>query len=151
MKKIFVSVLVLSLSFTACKTAKHVKSSAYEPAINNAVQEMKSEPIDEKVSVFETAQPIVMKTEEVRIEKSQDPTLRAYYVIIGSFSKTENAYKLQEDQIGKGVPSVTLKSETGMLRVAALGTDSEQEARSKINQLRKTTKEFADVWLLKTK
>ena len=53
--------------------------------------------------------------------------------------------------IDQGASAVILKSETGMFRVAYFGTDGEQDARIEIAQIRKTLKEYPDVWLLKSK
>ena len=151
MKKIVVSMFILSIFFTACKTSKYATKSAYEPAIDNSVDDIESNSAEEEVIQPQREIPIVMKMEEVTIEKSNDQKLRAFYVIIGSFSNPENADKLQNQQLQNGVPAVVLKSETGMFRVAKLGTDNEQEARNKIKQIRTESNEFPDVWLLKTK
>lgn len=150
MRKVFLILTILVFSFSACKTSKHATKSAYEPAIEKTVIKELPAPsvVKEKVKAPETEAPIVMKTEQVTIEKSNDQKLYAFYVIIGSFSMTENAHKLQDQQMAKGMPAVVLKSETGMLRVASLGTDSESDARSKIGQIRN---QFPDAWLLKTK
>lgn len=150
MKKILLILFGIVLGFSSCKTAKKAATSAYEPAVEPVVvQETKKEVVKEIVPVIEEA-PVVVKTEEVTIDKSNDKKLYPFYVIIGSFSMTDNAYKLQDQQISEGIQAVVLKSETGMLRVACLGTDSEATARTKIAEIRKG-KEFPDVWLLKTK
>lgn len=148
MKKPFLILGILIFSLSACKTSKHATSSAYEPAIDNAVTEVVEEKVVEPEPVIE--KPVVVKTEQVTVDKSDDKKLYPFYVIIGSFSITQNAYDLQDEQKAKGVAAVVLKSETGMLRVACLGTDSEQTARAKIAEIRKG-KEFPDVWLLKSK
>ena len=150
MKKLFLILGIIIFSFSACKTSKHAVRSAYEPAIDNTVKELVDEPVREEVVAPEPEKPVMVKIEEVSIDKSNDQKLYPYYVIIGSFSIAQNAYDLQDAQLAKGVPAVVLKSETGMLRVACLGTDSEQTARTKIAEIRKGT-EFPDVWLLKSK
>lgn len=139
MKKILIIVSIVMLMFSACKTSKKATPPVYEPAVEISENE-----------IVEPVQEIVMKEEEVTVEKSDDLKLYPYYVIIGSFSIIENAYKLQDQQMAKGVSAVVLKSETGMMRVAYLGTDSEQDARNSIGQIRKG-KKFPDAWLLKTK
>lgn len=152
MKKLFLILGIIIFSLSACKTSKHATSSAYEPAIDNTVKEVVEEPLKEEVVAPEPEpeKPVVVKTEEVTVDKSNDNKLYPFYVIIGSFSIAQNAYDLQDAQVAKDIPAVVLKSETGMLRVACLGTDSEQTARAKIAEIRKGT-EFPDVWLLKSK
>ena len=150
MKKLFLILGIIIFSFSACKTSKHAMSSAYEPAIDNSAKEVIDEPVKEEVVASESEKPVVVKTEEVTVDKSNDKKLYPYYVIIGSFSIAQNAYDLQDAQLAKNVPAVVLKSETGMLRVACLGTDSEQTARATITEIRKGN-EFPDVWLLKSK
>lgn len=150
MKKILFIAIALPLMISACKTSKQapLKQSAYQPPVQQVLEkEMPDEKVPE-VDIPET--PIMMKIEEVTIEKSNDQKLYAFYVIIGSFSMPENAHTLQDQQLAKGVQAIVLKSGTGMLRVACLGTDSEQEARKKIGEIRKG-KELRDVWLLKSK
>ena len=152
MKRVFLIVTVLALAFSSCKTSKSVSHSAYQPAIEkNVPQEEPQQPVaEEKPVVQEPEKPIVVKTEEVTIDKSTDQKLYPFYVVIGSFSMSENAYTLLDQQMTKGEKASVLKSESGMLRVACLGTASEQEARNKIEQIR-AGNEFPDVWLLKTK
>lgn len=151
MKKILLIITVSAFVFSNCKTSKYTKSSAYKPAVSNEEVVLPETVKEVKVLPPETDKPIMMKIEEVTIDKSTDLKLYPYYVIIGSFSVNENAYKLQDQQLNKGVSAVVLKSDSGMLRVASLGTESEQDARKHINQIRKESKEFPDVWLLKTK
>lgn len=149
MRKHLLIATILLISFSACKSTKKISPA---PVVEDPVVEVAEEPVVSEVKEVmpEPEPPVVMKTEEVKLEKSTDTKLHAFYVIIGSFTQVSNAEKLQADQNAMGEKSVILKSESGMFRVANLGTDSEQEARTKISTIRKG-KQFPDVWLLKSK
>jgi len=151
MNRLFLVVTVILISFSSCKTAKKAGKfqSAYEPAVENKV--MQDEPVPATPTLSGSEAPIVFKTEEVTIERSEENKYYDFYVIVGSFSMVDNAYKLQSELLANGQKSDVLKSETGMLRVTYLGTNSEQEARNQINQIRKNYPKFNDVWLLKRK
>jgi cell division protein FtsN len=151
MKNLVLFTSILMLSFSACKTSKTLSKSAYEPAVNNQVETSLSEMAAEPEKVQEPEPAIVVRTEAVSIERSDDNTLHAFYVIVGSFSMVENAYKLQNELLANGIPSEVLKTETGMMRVSYLGTDRENEAREKISEIRTKLPQFNDVWLLKRK
>ncbi|MBN2807496.1 MAG: SPOR domain-containing protein [Prolixibacteraceae bacterium] len=149
MKKLVLISSIFILSFSACKTSKSLSKSAYEPAVNHQVETSLNEMDTEPAKVQEQA--IVVRSESVSIERSNDHTLHAFYVIVGSFSMAENAYKLQSELLSNGIPSEVLKTETGMMRVSYLGTDREDEAREKVSEIRSTLPQFSDVWLLKRK
>lgn len=151
MKNLVFIVSFLMIAFSACKSSKTLSKSAYEPAVNNKVEtSLNTAPATPEV--VKQAQPeIVMRSEAVSIERSETTTLKAFYVIVGSFSMVENAYKLQNELLADGIPSDVLKSETGMMRVSYLGTDHESEARAMIQQIRQNKPAFSDVWLLKRK
>lgn len=151
MKNLVIIASLFMLAFSACKSSKTLSKSAYEPALNSTVENTLSEQLATP-EVVQQAQPeIVMRSESVSIERSENNTLKAFYVIVGSFSMVDNAYKLQNELLADGIPSDVLKSETGMMRVTYLGTDNESEARAKISEIRTKLPRFNDVWLLKRK
>ena len=151
MKRVLFIVAVIVLSFASCKTSKKAQTyrSAYEPAVENKV--IQEQPVPQTPTISAPETPIVFKTEEVTIERSGENKYYNYYVIVGSFSMVDNAYKLQNELLANGQKSDVLKSETGMLRVTYMGTNSEDEARRQISNIRKNLPGFSDVWLLKRK
>ena len=73
------------------------------------------------------------------------------YVPIDELIQIEAFDEDTVNELRSRASAVILKSETGMFRVAYFGTDGEQDARIEIAQIRKTLKEYPDVWLLKSK
>jgi cell division protein FtsN len=153
MKKLLFIFLVFTAAIISCKTAK---KSAYMPPAENSQVVMAEEDKNKKgtdVSTTANEVPIMMKTEEVSIAQNEDQSKGGYsfYVIIGSFSKPENAGKFKIELINKDFSPVVLNSESGFLRVAVGQTNSETEARDLITNIRNIYPEFKDVWLLKKK
>jgi cell division protein FtsN len=152
MKKLFFLLLIISVMIISCKTAKKaVQTPQPNPAPIENVEDKSAEKV--VVPVPEDNAPIYMKTEEVSIAKDEDQSKEgfAFYVIIGSFSKPENAGKYKIQLIDKGFSPVLLNSESGYLRVAVDQTNSENEARDQIKIIRNKYPEHKDVWLLKKK
>jgi hypothetical protein len=152
MKKALFVLLVISAMIISCKTAKKVVPTPVAEA--TPVEKIDDKSTEkEKVAVPEDNNPIYMKTEEVSIAENEDQTKEgfAYYVIIGSFSKPENAGKFKVQLIGKDFYPVLLNSESGYIRVAVDQTNSENEARDQIKIIRNKYPEYKDVWLLKNK
>ena len=152
MKKILFVLLVISTMTFSCKTAKKaIPIPVTEAAPVEKVDDKKVEEVP--VVVPEDNNPIYMKTEEVSVAENEDQSKEgfAYYVIVGSFSKPENAGKLKIQLINKDFSPVLLNSESGYIRVAIDQTNSEQEARDQIKIIRNKYPEHKDVWLLKSK
>lgn len=148
MKKILITLLIISAMIFSCKTAKKA-APVTETAPVEQIDEKVSEPVKEAVP--EDNKPIYMKTEEVSIAEDEDQSKEgfAFYVIIGSFSKPENAGKFKIQLINKDFSPVLLNSESGYTRVAIDQTNSENEARDQIKIIRNKYPEYKDVWLLK--
>jgi len=150
MKKILFTLLIITALIISCKTAKKA-APVTEAAPVEQIEDKVSEPVKEAVP--EDNNPIYMKTEEVSIAEDEDQTREgfAFYVIIGSFSKPENAGRFKAQLIGKDFYPVLLNSESGYIRVAVDQTNSEMEARDQIKIIRNKYPEHKDVWLLKKK
>lgn len=149
-KLIFLSiVLLMTLS---CKTTK---KAAHQPAVYKPTDvEVIDQPIDNEIiptPIIE--EPISIRTEAVKVydEKVEKEANFAYYVIIGSFSKAENAEKSKTEMLKKGFEPVLLTTESGFFRVAVNQTNFENEARIVIKEIRNRFPEHNDVWLLKKK
>jgi cell division protein FtsN len=152
MKKIIFVLLVITTMTISCKTAKkEAPTPVTEKAPIEKTDDKKTEPVKEVVP--EDNKPIYMKTEEVSIAENEDQSKEgfAYYVIIGSFSKPENAGRFKIQLINKDFSPVLLNSESGYIRVAVDQTNSENEARDQIKIIRNKYPEHKDVWLLKKK
>ena len=92
---------------------------------------------------------ITVRTESVKLVDPTERTMYRYYVIIGSFSKVENAQTYKVSIAEKGFTPEILESESGYFRVSVGGYDDESAARSKIAGIRAAYREdHSDVWLL---
>ena len=152
MKKIFFVLVVIAAMIVSCKTAKKVvPPPETEPTPVEQVEEKVPEPVKEAVP--EDNKPIYMKTEEVSIAADEDQSKEgfAFYVVIGSFSKSENAARFKTELMSKNFSPVLLNSESGYIRVAVDQTNSESDARDQIKIIRNKYPEHKDVWLLKSK
>ena len=152
MKRILLFLLILSIAVISCKTKKTVtKETSYIPP---SAQTSQQKP-EEATAVPDQGDedPILVKTENVTVVDNEDQSKEGYafYVIIGSFSKPENAGKFKEELKGKGFAPYLLKSETGFTRVAIGQSDSEKDARALVMKIRNEHSEYNDVWLLKKK
>lgn len=151
---------MIFIALVSCKTSKTAKKQVEEPEppavsvvqeapkkIEKTVEEPKpvAEPIAEA--------PIVIRSESFIVSEGEDRSKGDYdfHVIIGSFSNQVNAINYKGQLLDKGFMPVMLKSETGMFRIAVQQTNSEQEARGMIAEIRNKFPEHKDVWLLKKK
>ena len=165
MRKIAILLVVLVVALSSCKTIKKgMNDAAYQPATSTTTAQpepVKEPVVDVKVdnegpsigaSTTAPKKEILVKTEEVTIEKETATSndLFDFYVIMGSFSNSDNARKLQSELRSEGNVSEVLRSKAGLLRVSTLGTNNENEARALIEKIRIETPEHSDVWLLKT-
>ena len=95
--------------------------------------------------------PISVRKEQVtftqQADKSQNES-NSYFVIIGSFSQLENAKNYRETLLSEGFTPIILHSETGYYRVCVNSYNNEQEARTRISQVRQAFPKYSDIWLL---
>lgn len=163
MKKIMVlgAAMCVALSFTGCKSSESAYKKAYEKA---KAQEQTSTDNDD--SMRQDA-PVVAPVETVQQPVTQAPVvdnydnepvrrenvsvvngagLKAYSVVVGSFSVKANAEGLQQRLQNAGYSAqVAFNSGNNMYRVVAATFDSKASAVQSRNQLRAT---YADAWLL---
>lgn len=163
MKKIMVlgAAMCVALSFTGCKSSESAYKKAYEKA---KAQEQTSTDNDD--SMKQDA-PVVAPVETVQQPVTQAPVvdnydnepvrrenvsvvngagLKAYSVVVGSFSVKANAEGLQQRLQNAGYSAqVAFNSGNNMYRVVAATFDSKASAVQSRNQLRAT---YADAWLL---
>lgn len=70
------------------------------------------------------------------------------FVIMGSFQSRENADRFSETLRGLGFTPSILLSETGFHRVSVNSFLSEDNARTRVLQIREEYPDYADTWLL---
>lgn len=148
---VFVVIFVLAISCKTAKKAAHQPAVDVEPVVEQVIEKIEEPAPVEYVPADD--KPVVMRTEEVKVyedEKEKTATFD-YYVVIGSFSKAENASKSKAEMQQKGFEPVVLTTDSGLYRVAVDQTNSENEARAFIKHIRSQFPEHNDVWLLKKK
>ena len=159
MKRIFIVVLVATFGFIGCKTSKIGKepASGYTPP-SPATQQSHSVATPNESNGLESAasssdSSIAYKTESLTVAAGEDISKGQFdfHVIVGSFSSNENAKKLKTEMISKGFSPVIMQNENGMYRVSIVQTNSENEARGVVTQVRSKFSEHKDTWLLKKK
>ena len=99
-----------------------------------------------------TAKPISVSSKEERFSAAQGETAdygsNKYFVILGSFSVLENAQRLKGTLASEGFHPVILKNESGMFRVCGNSYSEENDARSRIAEVRTQFSKYSDIWLL---
>lgn len=71
-----------------------------------------------------------------------------FFIIMGSFQSEDNAKRFSETLRQQGFTPVILLSETGFHRVSVNSFTSEDNARSRVLQIRDEYPAYADTWLL---
>jgi len=71
-----------------------------------------------------------------------------YYVITGSFLNPGNEQRFEEMMRNEGFSPVQLPGDSGFQRVAVLSFDNEAEARQKLQEVRSSSPQHRDAWLL---
>ena len=160
MNRILFLTIVLGIIFTACKTKKEVAQSPYttDPATQPKVftvpakadVEEKKEEIREEPKVAES-EPVAIRKEQVTFTSQEDKVkndANTYFVILGSFSSLSNAKNYRETLLNQGFTPIILHSETGYYRVCVNSYKIENEARTRVTQIRQAYPQYSDVWLL---
>lgn len=167
MKRMKIGAIVLcGIVLVSCKTNKKATAEVdaflaeeadKTEAVNTSAKdndttqkEELSWPTDDKSS---STQKIVMKEEEAHVLSGESAGIDAfkYFVIIGSFASENNAHNYKATMAEKGFTPTILSNNSGHFRVAVFYSNSEQEARTKIQEIRSKYAQHNDVWLLNRK
>lgn len=157
-KKFYMSLVVglcLTLAFTGCKSSEKGYEAAYERAQQAAAEEDVQE--EETVSVTPV---IEVPADNVRVEDNVDNVpvtrenvsmvdgagLKAYSVVVGSFSVLANAQGRQQVLKNQGYNAQIVRNSEGYTyRVVASTFDRKADAVASRDRLRET---YKDAWLL---
>lgn len=155
MNRIIFYAIVMAMAFSACKTTKQAAQSPYttDPTTKPKVF---SVPTGNETATSETPKtvsdsPIAVRKEQISFTQQDDKTqneTNSFFIIIGSFSQLDNAKNYRETLLSEGFTPIILHSETGYYRVCINSYKIEQEARSRIAQVRQAFPKYSDVWLL---
>ncbi len=88
------------------------------------------------------------RMEKVEIVRGAIDYDAKYFIILGSFSKEENANKLVGRLAQQGFAPNILRSPAGLYRVSGYYFNDEQAARMEVAEIRKKYPEYNDLWLL---
>ncbi len=155
MRRIFFITIIAVLALASCKTTKQPAQSPYTTDTTSqpkvfSVPTSSETTIKEQPKVADVS-PIAVRKEQVTFtqpeDRSQNET-NTFFVIIGSFSQLENAKNYRETLLGEGFTPIILHSETGYYRVCINSYKNEQEARTRIAQVRQAYQKYSDIWLL---
>ena len=156
MKRITFIVIVIAFAFSACKTTKQSAQGEYttDPTAETKVFTVPgtAETEIKKVEKVVEEKPIAIRKEQVTFTEQADRSSNennTYFVIIGSFSQLDNAKNYRETLLGEGFTPIILHSETGYYRVCVNSFKSENDARSRVANVRqKFGEKYDDIWLL---
>lgn len=155
MRRIFVITVIAVLALASCKTTKQPAQSPYttdqtsQPKVFS-VPTTNETTVKEEPKVADVS-PIAVRKEQVTFTQQEDRSqneTNTFFVIIGSFGQLENAKNYRETLLGEGFTPIILHSETGYYRVCINSYKNEQEARTRIAQVRQAYQKYSDIWLL---
>jgi len=155
MRRIFFITVIAVLALASCKTTKQPAQSPYTTD-QTSQPKVFSVPTSNETTVKEEPKvadvsPIAIRKEQVTFTQQEDRSqneTNTFFVIIGSFGQLENAKNYRETLIGEGFTPIILHSETGYYRVCINSYKNEQEARTRIAQVRQAYQKYSDIWLL---
>lgn len=140
--RLFIYLAIAGLAFTACKSKQNVTSI---PGAN--VQAKSETPVQPATQTYSN-EPEVTRNESFRAvdgETNSDLLRKKYHVIVGSFSKHDNARGLRSQLVSEGNNALIVINENGMYRVIIASYDDYAGARTKISQIKTR---FSDAWVL---
>lgn len=147
-----ISVAVLALSATSCKTNQNAYKAAYEKAKEKEVVTTPTE--NETFEVVEvkrtqTTHAPVQVEKVTGVTESDIAGLKRWNIVVGSFKNKTNAEGLKAQMIEAGYPAILAQNAQGMYRVIVASFNDRESAAEKRNQIReKYAPRFNDIWLL---
>ena len=157
--------LCLAMSFTSCGSSEKAYRKAYEKAQAQAAQQQPTQQVQQTVTPVVTETPVVTPVQTVpatqttvvdnrdnvqvrqeRVTIVSGAGLKAYSVVVGSFSVIANAEGLQQRLKNAGYAAQIVKNEErNMYRVEASTFSDKASAVQSRDQLRST---YQDAWVL---
>lgn len=141
--------MVLSVAFLlgmgACKPKQSAYKAAYEKAQEKEIVEEVAEPAPAKPAPARPAERASNAKVTSERVTAVSGTLKAYNVVVGSFTMKTNALGLKEKLQEAGYEAVVAQNAKGMYRVIAASYDDRASAEEMRDSLRS---EFPDAWLL---
>ena len=150
MRRILFFAFVMVLTLASCNSSrKAAQSSSTDTAPRVFSVPSASEPASNTTATESSS--VAMRREQISFTQQEDIAIHeqnSYFVIVGSFSQLENARNFRETLLREGFSPIILHSETGNYRVCINSYKGEQEARSRVAQVRQAYSKYSDIWLL---
>ena len=148
--------VLVAMSMVSCKSSESAYKKAYERARQQQTTQVTTTQQPTQVQRVQTVQPVqsvtttpVANTETTRSESLtlvSGEGLKAYSVVVGSFSIKANAENLQRKLANAGYNAQIAANPQGMYRVIAATYDDMGSAVQSRNTLRS---QYPDAWLLR--
>ncbi|MBR6699577.1 MAG: SPOR domain-containing protein [Bacteroidaceae bacterium] len=150
--------LLVVFGMSSCKSGESAYKKAYEkaqaqqsaPATVTPVSDLKQQEV--AVTPVQTVTPVTPVTDYNNVTvRTEDVTLvngtglKAYSVVVGSFSMQANAVALQNKLTGQGYQAQVVKSPSNMYRVIISTHNDKVSAAQSRDKVRAT---YEDAWLL---
>ena len=159
MNRILFIAVVLGLIITSCKSKKELARSPYttDPTTQPKVFTVpagateETEEVKKEEPKVAAAEPVAVRKEQVTFTTQEDKVqneTNTFFVILGSFSNLNNARNYRETLLNQGFTPIILHSETGYYRVCVNSYQVENDARTRVAQIRQSYPQYSDVWLL---
>ena len=138
-KTVLIALLGLILFFPSCKSKK---MTTVERVPTQVIQEPIAQP--EPTTIAE----VPTRTERFTFERPEQAVTHDFFVIVGSYSMSDNAERARTILTRQGFTPIVLKSESGMNRMCVNSYTNEAEARARVHEIRRNFPEYHDAWLL---
>jgi cell division protein FtsN len=166
MKRIILVAFAIALLASGCKVFKSSKKSDAAapktettaetkvfsvPAPKSTVRENPtSDTMYETADKSVTGKPVSIRSENFTFTTEDQAAYgsKSFFVIVGSFSSSENAGRFKQELVQQGFKPIILHSETGYYRVCVDSFNDETAARSRVQKIRTEFPKYADSWLL---
>ena len=147
--------LCLAMTFVSCRSTESAYKKAYDKAKAQEARNVEPQTTAPVVTTLETrpaTQSTVVDNRDNVVVRSENfsvvsgPALKAFGVVVGSFSLKANAEGLLNTLQNSGyTPSIVYNAERNMYRVVATSYDSKSDAARSRDQLRGT---YQGAWLI---
>jgi cell division protein FtsN len=149
--RLIVALAVIMMASSACKSKQkiaeipagaNIEAKASVPKTVETTQPVKENVVKEVVS----NEPEVTRNENFSLVDGESASMNyKYHVVVGSFSKQENAKGLKTTLKAEGNNALIVVNEKGMYRVLIASFNDYKEAHARINQI---STRFPDAWVL---
>ena len=149
--RLIIALAIVMTATSACKTKQKIaeipagantQATASKTTVTTPVTKITASTVAENVS----NEAEVTRNENFSLVDGEAASLKyKYHVVVGSFSKQENARGLQSTLKSEGNSALVVVNEKGMYRVLIASYNNYNQAHDRIKQI---AARFADAWVL---